>query len=105
MSTKISKGSIIASFIYEKSTNLKGYEEMDLLTINEVKKNDGYLGHELFSTSEKNIFISYWKDIESIEKWKNNSLHIKAKKMGPVWYKSYKVQISELKNDYDLDQL
>jgi hypothetical protein len=41
MSTKISKGSIIASFIYEKSTNLKGYEEMDLLTISEVKKNDG----------------------------------------------------------------
>ena len=38
MSTKISKGSIISSFIYEKPTNLKGYEEMDLLTINEVKK-------------------------------------------------------------------
>ena len=38
MSTKISKGSIIASFIYEKSTNLEGYEEMDLLTIYEVKK-------------------------------------------------------------------
>jgi len=29
MSTKISKGSIIASFIYEKSTNLEGYEEME----------------------------------------------------------------------------
>ena len=80
MSTKISKGSIIASFIYEKSTNLKGYEEMDLLTINEVKKNDGYLGHELFNSNEKNIFISYWKDMKSIEKWKNNSLHIKAKR-------------------------
>ena len=79
MSTKISKGSIIASFIYEKSTNLKGYEEMDVLTINEVKKNDGYLGHELFNSNEKNIFISYWKDMKSIEKWKNNSLHIKAK--------------------------
>ena len=82
MSTKISKGSIIASFIYEKSTNLKGYEEMDVLTINEVKKNDGYLGHELFNSNEKNIFISYWKDMKSIEKWKNNSLHIKAKSMG-----------------------
>jgi heme-degrading monooxygenase HmoA len=105
MSTKISKGSIIASFIYEKSTNLEGYEEMDLLTINEVKKNDGYLGHELFNTSKKKIFISYWKDIKSIEKWKNNSLHIKAKKMEPVWYKTYKIQISELKNDYNLDQL
>jgi len=53
MSTKISKGSIIASFIYEKSTNLKGYEEMDLLTISEVKNNDGYLGHELFDINKK----------------------------------------------------
>ena len=41
MSTKIFKGSIIASFIYKKSTNHKGYEEMDLLTINEVKKMTG----------------------------------------------------------------
>ena len=103
MSTKISKGSIIASFIYEKSTNLKGYEEMDVLTINEVKKNDGYLGHELFNSNEKNIFISYWKDMKSIEKWKNNSLHIKAKSMGKVWYKSYKIQISHLQNDYILE--
>ena len=103
MSTKISKGSIIASFIYEKSTNLNGYEEMDLLTINEVKKNDGYLGHELFNSNEKNIFISYWKNMKSIERWKNNSLHIKAKSMGTVWYKSYKIQISHLQNDYILE--
>ncbi|MBL6677946.1 MAG: hypothetical protein ISQ43_03800 [Flavobacteriaceae bacterium] len=103
MSTKISKGSIIASFIYEKSTNLKGYEEMDLLTISEVKNNDGYLGHELFDTNKKNIFISYWKEMKSIEKWQNNSLHIRAKSMGPVWFKSYKIQISELHNDYVLE--
>ena len=43
--------------------------------------------------------------LKDMKKWKNNNLHIKAKKMGPVWYKTYKVQISELKNDYDLDQL
>ena len=63
-----------------KNLNLKGYEEMDLLTINEVKKNDGYLGHELFNSNEKNIFISYWKDMKSIEKWKNNSYILKQKK-------------------------
>ena len=103
MSTKISKGSIIASFIYEKSTNLIGYKEMDMLTISEVKNNDGYLGHELFDTNKKNIFISYWKNMKSIEKWKNNRLHMNAKKMGPVWYKSYKIQISKLQNDYMLE--
>ncbi len=30
---------------------------MDLLTISEVKNNDGYLGHELFDINKKNIFI------------------------------------------------
>jgi heme-degrading monooxygenase HmoA len=103
MSTIIPKGSIIASFVYEKSNNLKGYKEMDDMTIKEVIKNEGYLGHEVFSKNEKYIFISYWKDIKSIQKWKNNKLHIEAKKMGNIWYKSYKIQISELQNNYNLD--
>ena len=103
MSTIIPIGSIIASFVYEKSNNLKGYKEMDDMTIKEVIKNEGYLGHEVFSKNEKYIFISYWKDIKSIQKWKNNKLHIEAKKMGNTWYKSYKIQISELQNNYNLD--
>ncbi|MGA0957105.1 MAG: hypothetical protein ACO3R7_04995 [Flavobacteriaceae bacterium] len=41
--------------------------------------------------------------MKSIEKWQNNSLHIRAKRMGSVWYKSYKIQISELQNDYVLE--
>ena len=53
---------------------------------------------------EKYIFISYWKDFDSIQKWKNNELHIEAKKMGNTWYKSYKLQISELQNNYNLDK-
>lgn len=103
MRTTIPKGSIIASFIYEKSSNLKGYEEMNLLTIEEVNKNEGHLGNELFSNDEKYIFISYWKDLESIEKWKNNKLHISAKKMAGTWYTKYKMQISKLQNDYTLE--
>ena len=104
MSIIIPKGSIIASFIYEKSNNLKGYEKMNELTISEVNRNEGHLGNELFSNDEKYIFISYWKDFDSIQKWKNNELHIEAKKMGNKWYKSYKLQISELQNNYNLDK-
>ena len=44
----IPSGSTLATFIYEKSSDLNGYEEMDKLTINEVKKIDGFLGSELF---------------------------------------------------------
>ena len=43
----IPKGAIIASFVYEKSSNLDGYEETDKLTLEHVKSIDGYLGHEV----------------------------------------------------------
>ena len=56
----IPSGSTLATFVYEKSSNLDGYEEMDKLTINEVKKIDGFLGSELFGDGKKNIFISVY---------------------------------------------
>jgi len=44
----IPKGSIIASFIYEKSTNLEGYKEMDDMTIKEVSKTVDILDMKFF---------------------------------------------------------
>ena len=66
MNSIIPKGSIIASFVYEKSSNLDGYEDMDKKTLEEVKKIDGYLGHEVFGDGHRNIFLSYWRDEDSI---------------------------------------
>ena len=99
----IPKGAIIASFVYEKSSNLDGYEEMDKLTLEHVKKNDGYLGYEVYGDGKKNIFLSYWRDKKSIEDWKNNSIHKEAKNKGKKWYKSYKMLFSVLQNDYILN--
>ena len=99
----IPKGAIIASFVYEKSSNLDGYEEMDKLTLEHVKKNDGYLGHEVYGDGKKNIFLSYWRDEKSIKDWKNNSIHKEAKSKGRKWYKTYKMLFSVLQNDYELN--
>ena len=65
MNSIIPKGSIIASFVYEKSSNLDGYEDMDKKTLEEVKKIDGYLGHEVFGDGHRNIFLSYWRGSET----------------------------------------
>ena len=86
-------------FSYELSTNLDGYSDMDSRTIEVVKNIDGYLGYEKFGDGKKNTFISYWKSMKSIDIWKKNPLHIKAKKKGPKWYKNYRVQIVEIHND------
>ena len=48
------------------------------------------------------IAISYWKDQEQIKKWKQDAEHLVAQELGrSTWYKSYKVQISEIIREYD----
>ncbi|MEN8787419.1 MAG: antibiotic biosynthesis monooxygenase [Flavobacteriales bacterium] len=80
----------------------KGYSEMDDLVYAEVEKMPGYLGHE--GTRQQDgfgIHISYWKDLESIQNWKENSLHKQAKRMGEEqWYDSFKTRICKVEKEY-----
>ncbi|PCJ47258.1 MAG: antibiotic biosynthesis monooxygenase [Gammaproteobacteria bacterium] len=53
------------------------------------------------SDGEQEITISYWKDEQSIKNWKNDSEHLLAQDYGRAnWYKSYSVQIVEIKREY-----
>jgi len=47
------------------------------------------------------IAISYWQNLEQIQKWKQDPEHITAQALGTsTWYKSYKVQIVEIMREY-----
>jgi heme-degrading monooxygenase HmoA len=80
----------------------EGYQEMDKLVYEEVEKNEGYLGHE--GTRQEDgfgIHISYWKDLESIKRWKNNTLHQRVKEQGKEkWYRSFKTRICKVEREY-----
>ena len=86
-------------FSYQLSDNLSGYSDMDIKTLELVQDIDGYLGYEKYGNGKQNTFISYWKNLHSIDTWKDNLTHIKAKKEGPRWYKNYRVQIVEIHED------
>lgn len=48
------------------------------------------------------ITISYWDSKEQIKAWKNDPEHIKAQQKGrSSWYKSVKVQVLELLQEYE----
>lgn len=66
-----------------------------------AQKQPGFLGIE--SEGEKTgITVSYWKDLESIKKWKQNSEHFLAQKMGrEQWYSHYNTRISKVERDYE----
>ena len=47
------------------------------------------------------IAISYWKNQEQIKQWKQDARHLVAQELGQAkWYKSYKVQVVEIKREY-----
>jgi heme-degrading monooxygenase HmoA len=45
----------------------------------------------------RGMFISYWKDMESIQAWGAHPIHQEAKALGMKrWYKSYTSMIAEV---------
>ena len=80
----------------------KGYSNMSDKMVELVSKQDGFIGFES-ARKELGITISYWRDEESIKKWKANLEHQEAQKLGKeLWYKQYKIRVAKVERDYEL---
>lgn len=87
-------------FTSERTVIDEGYAEMAVLMEELAKKQDGFLGVES-ARSEIGITVSYWKDLESIKKWKQNMEHLVAQQKGRSdWYKSYTTRICFVEKEY-----
>lgn len=79
----------------------KGYSKMADRMDELAFQQDGFLGYES-AREDLGITVSYWKDKESIKKWKDNLEHQTAQKIGKeLWYKQFKVRISKVERDYE----
>jgi heme-degrading monooxygenase HmoA len=77
-----------------------GYAEMARKMEELVQNQDGFLGVES-ARNDLGITVSYWRDLESIKKWKAHTDHLIAQETGRlVWYKQYKVRIAKVERDY-----
>ena len=82
-----------------------GYGDMAQKMVELAKQQDGFLGVES-ARNETGITVSYWKDLDSIKKWKNNSEHMIARKRGrEIWYQSFKTRIAKVECDYDFEKI
>lgn len=87
-----------------RTSGNQGYEEMAEKMVELVKLQEGYLGHES-ARDQMGITISYWKDLESIKKWKEVSQHQLAQKLGKdAWYQSFKTRICLVEKDYGFER-
>ena len=92
-------------FISKKSESLEGYEEMDTRMMELAQQQDGYLGYSSVSKPEGGIFISYWKDQETIQKWRVNAEHGSAKSKARQWYSYYHSMISKVESSQIFEAL
>jgi heme-degrading monooxygenase HmoA len=77
-----------------------GYQHTDEKMFELATLQDGFLGVETVA----GIAVSYWKDLESIKKWKENTEHSEAQKRGKEeWYKTYKMRICKVERDYEFN--
>lgn len=81
-----------------------GYSEMSDKMVELASEQDGFLGVES-AKEDLGITVSYWRDLESIKKWKENSEHKIAREKGRAnWYKSFKTRIAKVERDYGFEK-
>ncbi len=81
-----------------------GYSEMSDNMVELAQQQNGYLGMES-ARNEIGITVSYWRDLESIRKWRENTDHTFAREKGrKEWYKSFKTRIARVELDYEFER-
>ncbi|MFN0204006.1 MAG: antibiotic biosynthesis monooxygenase family protein [Bacteroidia bacterium] len=80
------------------------YAEVADKMVELAKLQDGFLGIES-ARSGLGITVSYWSDLESIKKWKENADHSFARDKGrKEWYSSFKTRIAKVERDYGFEK-
>ena len=89
-------------FTAQRKESDRGYKETADQMMSLVKKQRGFLGVDTVRSIEGfGITVSYWDSLESIDEWKENVFHRKAKSAGrSEWYKSYRVQVARVEKSY-----
>jgi len=87
-------------FTSVRTSGDNGYARMSDHMLELARKQDGFLGVES-AREAVGITISYWRDLESIRKWKENTDHAFARNKGrETWYKSFTTRIALVEREY-----
>ncbi|WP_066222556.1 antibiotic biosynthesis monooxygenase family protein [Formosa haliotis] len=88
-------------FTSKQSEDTSGYSEMAEFIENLAKQQPGFLGIDS-ARSTIGITVSYWKTLEDITNWKQQTDHLQAQQLGrSQWYTFYNVKICKVEREYE----
>jgi len=77
----------------------RGYGEMAQRMMELAQEQQGFLGVESVRDG-LGITVSYWRDRESIERWRADAEHQAAQKLGRErWYAAYRIRIAKVEEE------
>ncbi|MEQ1905564.1 MAG: antibiotic biosynthesis monooxygenase [Pirellulaceae bacterium] len=87
-------------FTSTRTSGENGYQKMAELMVKLAGEQEGFLGVES-AREEIGITVSYWRDLTSIQKWRENVQHTVARNKGRSdWYTAFKTRIALVERDY-----
>ena len=85
----------------------EGYGAMADRMVALAREQEGFIDVESASRTSDGfgITVSYWRDLESIRKWKSVSEHAAAQKMGrDAFYRSYRLRVARIEREYGFER-
>jgi heme-degrading monooxygenase HmoA len=93
---------VIFTSLRTKADN--GYSEMAAHMIEIATKQEGFLGVESAGETP-GITVSYWRDLTSIQKWREHAEHTLAREKGKSdWYSAFTTRIARVERDYSFER-
>jgi heme-degrading monooxygenase HmoA len=84
------------------------YLELAAMLGAEVKDFDGFLGIERFqslSSPERYVSLSFWRDEESVHRWRNVQKHREAQAKGRRGiFSAYRLRVCQVIRDYGMQE-
>ena len=91
-------------FTAHKTVITEDYKAMSAALDVAIQKSPGYLGQDHVG-DHTTITVSYWKNLESIQIWRQHTEHLVAQRLGKQeWYDSYTVRICKVERAYQFDR-
>lgn len=96
----------IVAFSATRTEGDHGYGNMADKMVELASQQDGFLGVESARGADGfGITNSYWRDEESILKWKAVVSHLAAQKLGRErWYSHYDLRVGKIERAYSFDK-
>ena len=89
-------------FTSVRTTTDEGYADTAEKMMALASTQPGFLGVEsVRQAGGLGITVSYWKDADSIRKWKNQAAHQQAQQLGrDKWYSGYRIRVAKIDREY-----